>query len=88
MHGGIINYGNEVGNAHWLGKCFVFDTRGAIDISNQEAEIISQCTLCHIPSVDYYNCALVSCDKWFIACKYCLKALKNCCSKNCRNKNP
>jgi len=85
IRGGIINYGNEVGNAHWQGKCFVFDTRGAIEISNDQVEIISQCTLCNIPSTDFYNCALVSCDKRFIACNSCLKTLKNCCSKNCRN---
>ena len=33
LYGGILNYGKECGDAHWEGKCFVFDTREAIDIS-------------------------------------------------------
>jgi len=86
LHGGILAYGNEIGNGHWQGKCFVFDTRGAIEINpHDQSKVISQCTLCHIPSYDYYNCALTSCDKRFIACKGCKKTLKDCCSKNCRN---
>jgi len=86
LHGGILNYGNEIGNEHWHGKCFVFDTRGAIEIDpHNPSKIISQCTLCHLPSTDYHNCVLTSCDKRFIACKDCKKTLKNCCSKNCRN---
>ena len=32
LYGGILNYGKECGDAHWEGKCFVFDTREAIDI--------------------------------------------------------
>ena len=86
LHGGILAYGNEIGNRHWQGKCFVFDQRGAIEINpHNQSKIISQCTLCHTSSYDYYNCALTSCDKRFIACKDCKKTLKDCCSKNCRN---
>jgi len=86
LHGGILNYGKECGNAHWQGKCFVFDTRAAIDIdSHNKSEPISQCIICRIPSADYHNCALTSCDKRFIACESCLKILEDCCSKDCRN---
>ncbi|MBL7055367.1 rhodanese-related sulfurtransferase [Candidatus Woesearchaeota archaeon] len=88
LHGGIINYGKECGNEHWEGKCFVFDTRGAIDIDpKNHAELVSQCTLCNIPSADYHNCAVVECDERFIACEKCIKVLDGCCSKNCRNSN-
>jgi len=86
LHGGILAYGNEIGNNYWQGKCFVFDTRGAIEIDpHNQSKIISPCTLCHTPSYDYYNCALTSCDKRFISCKDCIRTLKDCCSKNCRN---
>ncbi|MCH8067633.1 MAG: rhodanese-related sulfurtransferase [Nanoarchaeota archaeon] len=86
LHGGILAYGNEVGNEHWQGKCFVFDKRGAIEIDpNNQSELISQCILCHLPNADYHNCKLTTCDKRFIACEDCLKTLKHCCSKNCRN---
>ena len=86
LHGGIIRYGQECGNAHWEGKCFVFDTRGAIDIDpKNQLDPITQCELCNLPCDDYHNCALVTCDKRFICCGECLKVLQGCCSKQCRN---
>jgi UPF0176 protein len=30
LHGGILNYFQECGSAHFNGKCFVFDERGAL----------------------------------------------------------
>lgn len=39
LHGGIINYGQTVGDNYWEGKCFVFDRRGAINIDiNKQTE--------------------------------------------------
>lgn len=87
LHGGIVKYGLDVGNTHWEGKCMVFDTRGAIDIDpKNQSEPISQCNLCHMPSADYHNCSVVTCDKRFIACDNCLKTLHGCCCKDCRSK--
>lgn len=86
LHGGIIRYGLECGDAHWQGKCFVFDRRGAIDINPQnETEPISQCELCFIPCGEYHNCAYIPCDKHFICCKKCLEIFEGCCSKKCRS---
>lgn len=31
LDGGILNYFDKVGGAHWSGACFVFDERGALD---------------------------------------------------------
>lgn len=31
LHGGILNYFETVGEAHWKGECFVFDERVAVD---------------------------------------------------------
>lgn len=84
LHEGILNYGKECGNAHWQGKCFVFDTRGAIDIANNHSEPITQCVLCHLPCAKLHNCDLKTCDKFFTACENCFKVLKGCCSKKCR----
>ena len=86
LHGGILAYGKECGNAHWHGKCFVFDTRGAIDIDpNSQSEPITQCVLCHLPNAELHNCALTSCDRFFTACGGCFEVLERCCSKRCRN---
>ncbi|MDD9952868.1 MAG: rhodanese-related sulfurtransferase [Candidatus Woesearchaeota archaeon] len=85
LHGGIIRYGEACGDAHWEGKCFVFDSRGAIDIDpSKESEHITQCTMCNLPCSKYHNCALVDCDKMFIACEKCTNTLEHCCSKLCR----
>lgn len=86
LHGGILTYGQDCGNSHWEGKCFVFDTRGAVDIDpNSQSEPITQCVLCNLPNAELHNCALTSCDKFFTACEGCLEILKDCCSKHCRN---
>ena len=87
LHNGILGYGNECGNSHWEGKCFVFDERGAIDINpNNKSEPLTQCALCHLPNSELHNCAFTKCDKFFTACEKCFEALKGCCSKNCRGK--
>lgn len=87
LHDGILGYGNKCGSAHWEGKCFVFDERGAIDIDpNNESEPVTQCALCHLPNSELHHCALTKCDKFFTACEKCFEALKGCCSKNCRGK--
>jgi UPF0176 protein len=86
LHGGIIRYGEEVGNEHWEGKCFVFDTRGAINIDPaKQSEPIAKCHVCNVPADKYYNCRLVTCDKRFIACAACEEKLERHCSKNCKN---
>jgi UPF0176 protein len=87
LHGGIIKYGEQVGSTHWEGKCFVFDTRGAINIDPNESEPIAKCAACNLPADTYYNCALVRCDKRFIACDACAQALEKHCCKKCRNIN-
>jgi len=86
LHGGIIKYGQKMGNNHWEGKCFVFDTRGAIDIDpNNEQEPITQCVQCRLPCDKIHNCSHLECDKRFISCDKCLDQLEHCCSKKCRN---
>jgi len=85
LHGGILTYGKDCGNDHWEGKCFVFDTRGAVDIDpNSQSEPITQCVLCNLPNANLHNCALTSCDRFFTACENCLEVLEGCCSKRCR----
>jgi len=86
LEGGILSYGKECGNSHWQGKCFVFDTRGAIDIDpKNNLEPITPCIICKLPSAEYYNCNYVKCDERFIACADCVKKFENCCSKKCRS---
>jgi UPF0176 protein len=86
LHGGIIRYGEEIGDEHWKGKCFVFDTRGAIAIDpEKQAEPITQCETCYLPADTYRNCSLVTCDHRHIHCDECSIRLGGCCSKQCKN---
>lgn len=84
LHGGIIRYGEEVGDEFWEGKCFVFDRRGAIEIDKaKQEEPESQCVLCFIPIDTKENCK--HCSEEFIVCDKCIELLEGCCSKMCRN---
>jgi UPF0176 protein len=86
LHGGIIAYGNACSNIGWEGKCFVFDTRGAIDVDPEKrSEPITSCDICSLPSDTYHNCSNANCDKRFISCDGCHAIFKGACSKRCRN---
>jgi UPF0176 protein len=85
LHGGIIRYGEECGNTHWEGKCFVFDRRGAIDIDpTQKSAPITTCILCNSLAGTYHNCANCDCDKLFVCCDDCVQKNDSCCSTGCK----
>lgn len=86
LEGGIINYGIQEGNDHWLGKLFVFDDRLTLSIGkeNTPSSIIGKCYLCQTPNEAYYNCANVDCNRLFLCCQACLKQFNGCCCKLCQ----
>src|SRR3990167_3140411 len=84
LDGGVIKYGLEVGNDHWLGNLFVFDDRLVVPIDDQEEnQIISKCYDCGIATDRYINCANMDCNKLFLCCYKCGENNKGCCSKEC-----
>lgn len=85
LHGGIIQYGLEVGSEHWKGKLFVFDDRMAVPISKQQTAAISKCRFCNSTNDDLYNCANTDCNEMFTCCPQCLKQYLGCCSSACSN---
>lgn len=85
LDGGIINYGLKEGNAHWLGKLFVFDDRLAIPISEENPSIVGKCHHCQKENDDYYNCASMDCNTLFLCCKECLQSYLGCCQESCKN---
>lgn len=85
LDGGVIGYGLEEGNAHWLGKLFVFDDRLAVPISKEESPVISVCHLCKKPNDTYYNCANMDCNHLFLCCSDCAKHLLGCCCHECKD---
>jgi len=61
IHGGILNYLEKCGGAHWHGDCFVFDDRIAVnaDLKETGARV---CDKCHNAVAAEYD-----------ACPYCVK---------------
>lgn len=84
LDGGIINYGIQQGNEHWLGKLFVFDDRMTTPIAEEEAPVIGTCFNCQTPNESYYNCANIDCNELYLCCQECLAELNGCCSPKCK----
>lgn len=84
LDGGIINYGLKEGNAHWLGKLFVFDDRLAVPLSDKDLKVIGECHHCKTPNDTYYNCANMDCNELFLCCPNCLTKFSGCCQESCQ----
>lgn len=85
LQGGIIKYGLEQGNDHWLGKLFVFDDRLSVPISSSPAPVIGKCRFCDAPIENYYNCANMDCNTLFLCCPSCVETSKGCCQTECQH---
>lgn len=85
LDGGVIAYGQSVGNKKWKGKLFVFDDRMAIPIDDKQPNVtpICHCSICGEANDTYYNCANTDCNNLFISCEKCVENLKGCCSNTC-----
>lgn len=85
LQGGIIQYGQEQGKAHWKGKLFVFDDRLVVPICEQDPCCpISQCQHCKKSCDTYYNCANMDCNELFVACRNCSLSYEGCCCSLCQ----
>lgn len=84
LQGGIIKYGLEQGNKHWLGKLYVFDDRMTVPISPEETPVIGTCHHCATPIESYYNCASMDCNTLFLACPTCVEKFQGCCAPTCQ----
>ncbi|MDP6869592.1 MAG: rhodanese-like domain-containing protein [Candidatus Poseidoniaceae archaeon] len=71
INGGILNYFEETGGAHWNGECFVFDRRVGVkgDLSETDSEVCWACreplTFEEVSSPDYIRGK---------CCPYCVEA--------------
>jgi UPF0176 protein len=83
LNQGIIQFGKEITNNIWEGKCFVFDKRMASPVNNDGA-IISQCFVCGKKCDFLRNCKNVACNRFYISCLECEEKFHKCCSKKCK----
>ena len=84
LQGGVIQYGIEMGTAHWKGGLFVFDDRLVVPLSEKaKSEVIGTCSACGAKTESYYNCAHMDCNALFLSCLRCIEKKKGCCSTKC-----
>ncbi len=83
LDGGILTYLKEKPNEEFIGECFVFDNRVAVDQNLSPSEKFKLCPHCGQPAETKINCQ--QCDEEALICDDCLKLdlKKSTCSKNC-----
>lgn len=65
LHGGIAQYQEEYGNAHWLGECFVFDQRLSVRVEENLVPL-GRCAHSGRPTGRSVNCRNLACDRLFL----------------------
>ena len=83
LHGGIIKYAKETGGKDFDGVCYVFDARITVPINEVNPTIISNCHICHAPTLRMVNCANVECNEHLPICEDCGEKLDGACSTEC-----
>ncbi len=82
LEGGILRYLERYPHEHFVGDCFVFDGRVAVDQSLAPTADWAFCPHCGDPAKDLLQCRF--CGANSKVCETCrLEAGKNTCSKNC-----
>ena len=83
LHGGIINYGKEVGGQDFLGNCYVFDGRVQIPVNTVNPQVITRCRNCGTTTSRMVNCANPHCNDHFVQCENCGHKQQGTCSTAC-----
>ena len=85
LDGGILKYIEEKPNQEFVGECFVFDNRVAVDQELKPTQVYKFCPHCGQPGSVKKVC--VRCDTDYQICDKCIEiqVKKDTCSKNCAN---
>ena len=86
LEGGVLNYLKEFPHKSFLGECFVFDHRVALDQNLKTSKKYFLCVHCGDPASSKIMCS--QCHKKEFVCKSCFQKNDNTlktCSKNCRH---
>lgn len=86
LDGGIVTYGKKIPReeSKYKGKCFVFDDRISVPITD---DVLSGCDHCGLACDRYLNCTNPDCNKLFLCCDTCSIEHNHACSSEC-GKNP
>lgn len=83
LDGGIVNYLEQRPNQQFVGECFVFDHRVAVDQRLAPSQLYKGCVYCGNPGRETHQC--VRCEASFTACAPCMTQQSvHVCSRNCR----
>lgn len=83
LHGGIIKYGKEMKGEDFLGRCYVFDKRLAVDVNSVNPKVISKCYGCGEPCDTMVNCMKTTCNRHTTMCAECYTKWNSTCSAEC-----
>lgn len=79
LEGGIVTYGEQVGDAHWEGDCFVFDERMMIPVGNSAArEPVGRCEHTGEPTRNVINCLHDPCHRLFLVAPRAIEQDPDC----------
>ncbi|HMO01417.1 MAG TPA: rhodanese-like domain-containing protein [Oligoflexia bacterium] len=82
LKGGILKYFEDTKRNHFLGECFVFDHRVAVDSSLRPSSRYKLCPHCGNPAAKKIEC--LKCGSQTTVCEDCVVSPnKQTCSKNC-----
>lgn len=83
LSGGIVTYGKVIPKEESLyeGKCFVFDDRIAVSITD---DVLTACTHCEVSCDRYLNCTNADCNKLYTCCDVCKDTHAHACSEECK----
>jgi UPF0176 protein len=84
LHGGIIQYGKEVGGEDFEGQCYVFDQRVVVPVNTVNPSVIGKCRICNADTEKMINCANALCNEHFLICESCFQEQEGCCSPSCK----
>ncbi|WP_041329910.1 rhodanese-related sulfurtransferase [Saprospira grandis] len=84
LHGGIINYGKEVGGEDFEGDCYVFDGRVHVPVNTVNPSVISRCYNCGKKTTRMVNCCNSHCNDHIVQCESCSQEMAGACSVQCK----
>ena len=84
LDGGIIKYGLEENGKDFDGKCYVFDSRVAIDVNRINPKVITKCYSCEEDCDKMINCMNTKCNRHVTMCYQCYDLFDSCCSVKCK----
>lgn len=75
LEGGIVSYGEQVGDEHWEGDCFVFDERMMVPVgASGEKPPLGRCVHTGTPTRNVRNCLHDLCHKIIVVSEEALTA--------------